>query len=230
MLFFHGYRQQGDTVLTMADLTAATDAAGALLIAPDGLERSWAVNGAPRATRDEIAFVEALLDDVRRRWPIDDRRIWISGFSLGASLAWDVACRLGERFAGYFPVAGAFWRPQPTDCPGGPVNLIHVHGRNDTVVPLEGRTIRERWRQGDVFEGFGLWLHRNGCDAQAARRDTIGGTDCRNWTACASGRRLALCLHDGGHEAPAGWYGKALDWISATSGHETARKTELTPP
>ena len=34
----------------------------------------------------------------------------------------------GQAFAAYAPIAGAFWLPMPANCPGGPVNLSHIHG------------------------------------------------------------------------------------------------------
>ena len=45
----------------------------------------------------------------------------------------------------------------------------------------------------------------------------------RAWDQCASGTALALVLHPGGHEVPAGW--AALDWFEAVvSSHQQHRR------
>ena len=66
------------------------------------------------------------MNDVSSRWPIDRERVLVTGFSSGGSMAWLVACYMGEEFAAYVPVAGALRRPVPSQtCPGGPVAMLH---------------------------------------------------------------------------------------------------------
>lgn len=212
LVFFHGYRQQGATVLGQDDLMAAFDRHGALVIAPDGLEGSWAHQGSPSTRRDETAFLDALLADVARRWPIDPARRWASGFSQGGSMAWHATCFRGRSFTAFFPVSGAFWRPHPDACPGGPVNLLHTHGSADTVVPMAGRPIGQTFRQGDVREGLRFWAGQNGCAAAPTRSERVGQLACEIWSPCASRRDLRLCLHPDGHMIPDGWAEYALHW------------------
>lgn len=225
LVFFHGYRQQGSTVMTIAELTAAADRHGALLVAPDGLEGSWAHQGSPSTLRDEAAFIDTLLADVGQRWPVDTARRWAGGFSQGGSMAWHAACFRGSSFTAFLPVAGAFWRPHPDACPGGPVNLLHTHGTADTVVPMTGRPIRDRFHQGDVRAGMALWREQNGCAAGPARVAAVGGLNCEIWSGCASGRELRLCLTADGHMIPKGWPEAALSWAESVSPRSTARAT-----
>jgi len=217
LVFFHGYRQTGSAVMTIEQLMTAADRHGLLLVAPDGLEGSWAHQGSPSTRRDESAFIDTLLADVARRWPVDPARRWAAGFSQGGSMAWHAACFRGRSFTVYMPISGAFWRPQPADCPGGPVNLLHTHGTADTVVPMAGRPIRTVFHQGDVDEGMALWRDQDGCMAKPTRAAAAGDLDCRIWTGCSSGRALELCLHPGGHMIPNGWADMALDWAQAVS-------------
>lgn len=214
LFYYHGYRQTGRVVMGMTALAKAADDAGALVVAPNGIDGSWSVRGAPSNKRDDIAFAADLIEDVARRWPIDRNLLWVSGFSLGASMAWDIACLSGDPYAGFFPVSGAFWRPHPVSCPAGPVTMIHVHGRGDKIMPLEGRTIREQWRQGDVLQSFEILRRHNRCEATEIERTGPKGLLCREWDHCAAGSRLALCLYDGGHAAPKDWYPRAFDWLN----------------
>lgn len=223
LVFFHGYRQQGSTVMTISELTSAADRHRVLLVAPDGLEGSWAHQGSPSSLRNETMFIDTLLADVERRWPIDVGRRWAGGFSQGGSMAWHAACYGGRPFAAFLPVAGAFWRPHPEACPGGPANLLHTHGTADNVVPMTGRPIGDRFRQGDVRAGITFWRTRDGCDAAPRRVVTEGGLHCEVWSGCVSRREVRLCLHDGGHVVPPGWAETALDWAEAVSSREAGR-------
>jgi polyhydroxybutyrate depolymerase len=216
VIYFHGYKQSGRTVLGMKALMRAADESGILVVAPNGTEGRWSVRGAPSTLRDDIAFARDLVHDISTKWPVDLKRLWVSGFSLGGSMAWDVACLSGDLFTGFMPVSGAFWRPHPTDCPSGPVTMLHVHGRGDKVVPLEGRTIRDRWRQGNVLEGFEFWRTHDRCGGDEVESTGDRGLYCREWRNCSGGKRLALCLYDGGHAAPKDWYPKAFRWLQET--------------
>lgn len=222
LVFFHGYRQRGDVVMTIRQLTAAADRHGVLVVAPDGLEGSWAHQGSPSARRDENAFLDALMADVERRWPVDPARRWAAGFSQGGSMAWHAACFRGRSFTAFMPVAGAFWRPHPQTCPGGPVDLLHTHGTTDTVVPMAGRPIRETFHQGDVREGMALWLAQDGCAAEPTRVERVDQLDCEVWAGCTTGRDLRLCLHAGGHMIPKGWADMAFAWAGGLSARVAA--------
>lgn len=216
LIFFHGYGSSGTAVAGNQALVRAMERLGVLLIAPNGVQRSWAHVGSPSSARNEIAFLDVLLSDIRRRWPIDDSRLWASGFSQGGSMAWDAACYRGSAFAGFAPIAGAFWRPLPDTCPDGPVRLRHIHGTTDQVVPMQGRQIAGRFRQGDVLAGMAVWRQVNGCAASPDRTEDVAGLRCRIWDTCSSGQPLQLCLHDGGHSIRTEWLEAAIVWLQGS--------------
>jgi polyhydroxybutyrate depolymerase len=214
LVFFHGFGQSGGLVIGNEALTALADDHGVLVIAPDGREKRWAHQGSPprQRLRDDDRFVATVLADVKRRWPVDDRRVWASGFSIGGSMTWHLACFSGALFTAYLPVAGAFWRPHPEACPSGPVNLFHTHGTSDTVVPMTGRPIREIYHQGDVVAGIAFWRDQNGCATEPTVVEQVGALRCEIWRGCSSGKRVQLCLHPGGHGMPEGALARALAW------------------
>ena len=129
-------------------------------------------------------------------------------------MAWDAACYRGDRFDAIAPIAGAFWEPLPETCPAGPVALRHTHGRADGMVPMEGRPIGNS-QQGDVLSGMAVWRAVNGCAETPDRTEDVGVYTCEVWSSCAAQKELVLCLHDGGHEIPAGWLSENLDWAAA---------------
>jgi polyhydroxybutyrate depolymerase len=221
VVFFHGYSGSAEGVMADADLARAMSQAGVLLVAPQGMQdargtRTWSFPGAAHLARDDFAFVGRVVDDVEKRWPVDTRRLLASGFSVGGSMVWYIACRMPQRFAGFAPVAGAFWVPEPEDCPGGPVDLRHVHGLADQTVPMKGRSLRNgTLKQGDVLHGMTTWRRIDGCPDAPSREEAMGALTCRTWSAgaCSSGRELVLCLHPGEHEIEAGWVLDGVRWL-----------------
>ena len=212
IMYFHGYQGSAEEVIADAGLVAVTRRLGVALIAPDGAGRSWSYPGSPARHRDEFVFVGQVLDDVAARFPIDPGRILASGFSQGGSMVWYLGCRMPGRFAGFAPIAGAFWEPVPESCAGPRPPLIHVHGMSDTTVPLAGRTLRQGSRQADVFKSLAVFAP-GGCTAgwAEAARAALKPEDltCRVATGCGSPARLELCLHGGGHVADAAWVERA---------------------
>ena len=212
VLWFHGYGGSAVKQAAKDEFVQGLSDNGVLGILGDGLDNTWAHQGSPSSARDELAYVDAVLDDALSRYDIDEDKLWVAGFSQGGSMAWDAACYRAERFAAAFPASGAFWEPLPASCPSGPLRFRHTHGLQDTTVPMEGRPIGS-WRQGDVLEGMDVRLSANGCAAEPDRVEVDGPSTCQIWDACDSGRDVALCLYEGGHKVPDGWLNRNLAWV-----------------
>lgn len=226
ILHFHGGGSTGLAVVNNKSFVEPVLARGYAVLAPTSLIRpgwtrgGWSVDDGRPPQRDEVAFAHAVLADAQDRFAIDPARVLVTGFSRGASLVWDIACASGPDFPAYAPIAGGFWRPYQTDCPGGPIQMFHVHGFQDTTVPLEGRPLwNGRFEQGDIFAGFQVLRQTNGCTGLRPDEFAMGEPlSCRIWNECASGTELQFCLHNGGHTVPAGWADQALDWFESLSG------------
>jgi polyhydroxybutyrate depolymerase len=215
-VFIHGHRSSAADMMAYDELVRAVHALGFMLVAPQGVMESWSTPGSPGdGRRDEAAYLAALLDDLARRFPIDPKRLVASGFSQGASLVWEIACRGNGRFAAFLPVAGVWWRPMPTECPAPPRPLLHIHGTADPVMPIGGRQLRDRWRQGDVNEAIATIRKVNGCRAGALVREQRGALACAFERSCSSGRPIAHCLHEGDHHIDPSWFLTLRDWLEA---------------
>ncbi len=228
LIFFHGAGGTGLRTLRNRDMVETFTASGYAVIGPDGLRRpnsrfgpGWSFHPERPKQRDERAFTASVIADAVESHGIDSRKILLSGFSIGGSLVWYLACEQADLAAAYAPVAGAFWRPHPAeDSCDGPVRMLHTHGWRDQVVPLEGRPLRGgQIYQGDVFYGLMLLRQENACEGMRADAfDTDGPFWRRIWTTCSTGSALELALHEGGHAVPAGWADMAIDWFEALNG------------
>ncbi len=219
IVFLHGWQGTAAGEMRNGYLAKAVSDMGLALIAPQGAEKSWSFPGSPHRRRDDIAFMKSVLDDAIANHAIAPDRIMASGFSVGGSMVWYLACYMGERFAGFAPIAGAFWEPQPASCPGPEPNLFHVHGTADKTVPMQGRAIGASARQGDVGEGFALWLDKGGCGAERPKALSGGKLVCERRVDCA-GKVIELCLHSGGHTFDAAWLTRAWTELAQLKGWE----------
>ena len=233
-VFFHGFGGTGAGVARNRAMARRLHGAGYVLVAPDGPSFVWrgkerrgwgGYRGAEaRWGVDTLAYMERMVADLKRRTALRLDETVLSGFSSGGSMAWYAACYGRPAVRAIVPVAGGLRRPYPrakgkgpardgTVCPGGPVSVLHVHGFVDNQVPLEGRAIGG-WHQGDVFEGLDIVRRTNGCRSRPKTLESKGRLWCRDWTGCASGRPVRMCLHRGGHSLPKGWLDEALAWLA----------------
>jgi polyhydroxybutyrate depolymerase len=212
LLFLHGYTGTGEAVLADQAVAPVAKAAGFLLVAPDGAGGSWAHVGSPSQARDDIAFLKAVLANVRRRWPVDPRLVVAGGFSQGASMVWDLACYDAGDFTAFLTFSGGFWQKLPHGCTSGRVNLRHVHGTADPTFPMAGRTILQKYRQGDILQGLAIWRTTDRCTDHPDQRRQTDGLDCAIWSRCASGAQLQFCRFPGGHEMQGRWLADGLAW------------------
>ncbi|WP_264211180.1 alpha/beta hydrolase family esterase [Leisingera thetidis] len=222
VMFLHGYGSSGAKVIASTGLVAAFTRRGYAVIAPSGLPwkhgkpSDWSVrDGWNTYPRNDRVFLREVLADAAARAGVKPDQLLLSGFSRGGSMVWDMACQAPEFAAAYAAVSGGFWLPMAQDCEG-PVQLLHIHGFADEVVPLEGRAIPGSEAgvvQADIWEGLQLWRRENGCRSNAAEHEAADGIWRKRWH-CAGGG-LELILHKGGHGLPQGWSTMALDWFES---------------
>ena len=215
VVYFHGWNGSPEGTFRNRGMVRGATSRGALFVAPFAQTGYWRQMGEGRAEqgRDEAAYVRAVMDDIRKRWPIDVTQTLASGFSRGGSMVWNVACYTGDLFRAYAPIAGGFWRSNPDTCPTGPVNLRHIHGLSDGVVAFNEVGI---YNSMPIPEGFDLLRQINGTTGQ--QTEVPSGDDrltCNRWDRSQSGKVLELCLHPRGHSIPAEWVGHGLDWLGS---------------
>lgn len=129
---------------------------------PHGMGRSWNVGRCCSLAHflgvDDVAFIEALLDALTARLPIDRSRVYLVGYSNGGSLAQLAAATKSKRFAALglygatLPGSGAHRAPQ-IDLPRAdhPLSVILVHALADPRVPYLGSDGDVSFLQGGQF-------------------------------------------------------------------------------
>jgi polyhydroxybutyrate depolymerase len=91
----------------------------------DGSGRSYA----EQAGIDDVAFISAVIDDLSEKFHVDEEKIFVTGFSGGASMAFRVGAELAGRISAIAPVAGVLSVSPSGSNP--PVPLLYISGSED---------------------------------------------------------------------------------------------------
>lgn len=213
LLVFHGGGGTGSNIAEHTGLSPAATPRGYVVVYPDGVNGYWSDGRAARAGADDVGFVRSLLDSLRRELPLDSRRIFATGISNGAGMAFRLACDLPGTFAGIAPVAGGLPAELENRCAvAAPVSLLMFQGTLDRLMPYDGGDLS--LRRGRVLPATttaSLFARVNGCSDQpveGAEPDTVtDGTRVRrsSYPGCRDGRDVVLfTIEGGGHTWPGG--------------------------
>ena len=173
VLVYHGGGGNAEQMMRYCGLNEQADKSGFIAVYPNGTGRldrilTWNSGNccgyAMLHKVDDVAFTSALLDDLARVLPVDPHRIYATGMSNGAIMAYRLASELSDRIAAIAPVAG----PMGTDTcnPERPVPVIHFHGTDDQHAPFNGGR-GEKSLSGTLFfsveHSIQAWVKANGC-------------------------------------------------------------------
>ncbi|MDU8943955.1 CE1 family esterase [Ovoidimarina sediminis] len=203
LMHFHGWQRQGTLIVKHQRISGATRRRGVLLVAPNGERKTWDFW---RPGSKDVAFGAAVLEDVRKRYPVIEDQIFVSGYSWGSNMAWRFVCERGEGIAALLAISGTL--DQDETCATRPGEVRQVYGLNDQVLDFPYGP------GGDTTWPVKLWRDAMGCGAGEARGPwrqveflTLERTV---WEACAHGR-VSLDIHPGGHFITHGWIARQLD-------------------
>jgi polyhydroxybutyrate depolymerase len=147
ILAFHGRTGTPEKVQQYFDLDQTPGHRRAILVYPKASSAGWA--GAPTA---DLAFIDGLLADLKRRFCIDPGQVFAVGHSMGGSIVNTLACVRPEAFRGIASVAGG--SSVIARCDGQSVAEILLHNPADNMVPYStSQTERDRRiRQNGLLE------------------------------------------------------------------------------
>jgi polyhydroxybutyrate depolymerase len=210
VLAFHGRAGTGRSMERLTGFNRVADSSGFIVVYPDGVNRSWnAGYGSGRAeTRDvdDVAFVDALIDEMARTASIDRRRVYATGMSNGAMLASRLACELSGDIAAVAIVAGSIGSAIDQRCaPQRPVSVLQIQGTDDRQVPMAGGQTAGGGEVLSASAAAGRWAERNRCATTPTPSVQRGGVRCQTYAGCGGGADVVLCsIEGGGHTWPGG--------------------------
>ena len=169
---------------------------------------------------DDVGFTIAILDDLAKKTSIDRKRVYATGHSNGAIMAYRLAAERADQVAAIVPVAGAM--SVAKFAPSRPVSVMHIHSVDDPRAlydgglgpPFPGTNNRETHQP--VQQALDAWIRLAGCRSTPViaqeRRGRAGAADAAHtatrlvWPDCKGGVEIVHWKMTGaGH----GWPGTA---------------------
>src|SRR5262245_9433441 len=225
ILFLHGTGGSAEWVESETGLAAAARPAGFALAVPDALPTDpsqpprfitnpqrwndgsdWPGDPNYRG-EDDSSFLAAVIRDLPALGA-DPRRVFISGFSNGAGMAFRLAAEQPELVAAIAPVAGLSWVGPITL--STPIPILYLIGDADPLVPLAGGPVQTPWsmeatNRPSVYSTLERWAGSNGCDPRPSRSTDGRGVIRLMYPPRQAGAEVqALIIPGLGHHWPGG--------------------------
>jgi polyhydroxybutyrate depolymerase len=182
------------------------DRDGFIVAYPDAPVGTWNSGHAYAKTQaDDVGYLAALIDTLSAEYQVDPDRLYVTGFSNGASMTYRLACERPDKIAAIAPVGGGLAERLMGPCAAAsrrPIPLLVMHGTADPI---------NRYDDGEREGNIQYWIRRNGCSLVAnvsQLPDTApDGTRTRveRYANCQAGAGVTLYAIEGcGHHWPGG--------------------------
>lgn len=219
----------GMATFTRDGFNRLADRDGFFVVYPDGKKfflrkRGWNdgrnVDSIPAQQHrvDDVGFIRALIDRLTTDYPIDPKRIYVTGASNGGFMTNRLGCELADRIAAIAPVMGSMGTEFQTTCaPSRPVPALIINGTEDPLVPFRGGEVTvlgtHRGKALAVPAVARFWAGHDGCPAEPGQREALPDTDPTDGTRAyretwGPGREnsevILITVEGGGHTWPGG--------------------------
>lgn len=210
VIALHGAGGNAERAELMTGFTDKAKKEGFVVVYPDGGGRlrttllTWNAGRccgyAMRENVDDVGFIKALIDHLVASYPIDDKRIYVTGMSNGGMMAHRLGIELSDRIAAIAPVMGALFGGERK--PAYPVSALMINGLLDKSIPIDERAQSSSLYQPATYQGT-FWARANGCADTPKEEETVTLT---HWHyQCPPGRDVdLLVVKDSGHAWPGG--------------------------
>jgi polyhydroxybutyrate depolymerase len=172
---------------------------------------------------DDVQFTRDMIQFFGDNLCIDLNRVYASGHSNGAMMSYRLGCELSDMIAAIAPDEGLVV-PSNYSC-NAKMNVLHIHGTNDTRVPFYGGPTCSVFRDPNnlsapypvsVPDCIETWMTKDNCVDGVANYSTAPsvsylqganittGGECRSFGDCDGNLEVILCLVENGGHA---WFG-----------------------
>jgi polyhydroxybutyrate depolymerase len=208
VLEFHYLGSSGAVARAMSPYPAQIDPEGAVMAFPNGLPgpsgTAWNFGPCCVAGVDDVAFVKALVAQIKTTACIDPKRVYAVATSMGGGMAYYLACHAADVFAAIAPAAWDLLQENVGDCqPTRPITVISFRSTGDTLVLYTGGASSVVPGMPITFLGaqatFQKWAQIDQCTGSPSAEDANG---CSTYAKCQSGVAVVLCTKQGGNQDP----------------------------
>jgi polyhydroxybutyrate depolymerase len=210
VMALHGGFSTMGQMQRLTNFDSLADEHGFIAVYPNGFATTWNAGDCCGAAKighvNDVDFLSRLIDKLNRTGLVDPKRVFVTGFSNGAGMAYRMACEEADKVAAIGVVEGAL----VTKCdPSRPVSAMIFHGTADGNVPFNGggrRDINDSRGFPPVKDAVDFWrrvAHLGGTSTKVTAQTS--STDCEATGKGAGGVQVTFCRIDGGrHQWPSG--------------------------
>jgi polyhydroxybutyrate depolymerase len=220
VLLLHGYSGNGGSLDNLFHFEDLARDNGAFLAVPDGSldahgARFWNATDACcnfyGSTVDDVAYVSAVIADMKRKHPIDPKRVFVIGFSNGGFMAHRLGCDLSPEIAAIVTLGAMGFKDDARCRPREPLAVLQMNGDADRIIRFDGGIpgggLPNAAPYPSAEASLQGWASRNKCRAKTEAppidiaRDLDGKeTSVERWTDCAPGGAAELwTIHGAAH-------------------------------
>ncbi|PKK87369.1 MAG: hypothetical protein CVV64_22205 [Candidatus Wallbacteria bacterium HGW-Wallbacteria-1] len=157
---------------------------------------------------DDVGFIDTMLAQLLKDYPIDPKRVYITGLSNGGMMSHRLGTELSDKITAIAPVISGLFGDEKQ--PAQPVAALMINGMLDESVPYLGGApgggFSQRWRGTPIKPASyqaDFWAKANDCEAKVTEQD-LGFA--MHWKHnCPNQKTVELYLvKDNGHAWPGG--------------------------
>ncbi len=175
LLLLHGYSASGNVQEIYLGFTEMADKYGFLYAHPDGTFDSTNVrfwNATDSCCNfygsevDDSKYLRRVLDDIKKAYSVDPKRVYLFGHSNGGFMSHRMACDHADQLAAIGTLAGSNFKDESKCSPSAPVTTLVVHGNLDPTIVYGGGKLYGNEYPGAI-ETAETWAKLNGCSTTA---------------------------------------------------------------
>lgn len=196
-------------------MTEKANAEKFIIVYPEGVKndgilgiRTWnagyCCDYASRNNIDDVQFISLLIDHLASSFKINPKKVYVTGMSNGAMMAYRLACEIPDKITAIAPVSGSMMIKSPCN-PSRAVPILHIHSILDSKVPPQGGTGIGGYYYPPVDSVLRAWPGADSCTSIEPRVEDQHTYTKYIWENCKDGICIEYYLtHDGGHAWPGG--------------------------
>jgi polyhydroxybutyrate depolymerase len=213
VLDLHGWEEGAEIHKLTSELGPYGDTHGFVTVTPEG--QGPVLHWDTFATSVDEVFITDMLDQVEETVCVDDRRVFLDGYSDGAIFTSQIGCQLSDRIAALAPVDGV---TDVANCAlKRPVPMIAFHGTADPFISYAGGygqatldlpapdgsgTLGDAGVTGadlpPIPDVMATWAHLDGCAATPPAESMVASDVTLLRFDCPDGHEVELYRIDGG--------------------------------
>ena len=120
---------------------------------------TWDWDLKPAEKSKDIEFIRQMISTMETQYNVDNKRVYVTGYSSGAEMTYLLACTLSDKIAAFAPVCGNMREEYMQGCHNcKPVPMLLVHGTEDPYEKWNGDPNKKMLSVDDVLK---YWKSKN---------------------------------------------------------------------